>query len=121
MWTGKYWNPRYWTTKYWTRPTFTPTPIPGVAGHADWARNIVTGWPAGGAEIAVRNHATDTLSTIFEADGLTLKPNPFMAELETGRYGWLAINGRYDETVTPRAGGGETYTNPDILVYNPGV
>jgi len=119
MWAGRYWNPRYWASRYWARTSNTPTP--SIAGHHDWARNIYTGLPAGLASVAVRDHATDTLSTIFQDDGLTLKMNPFTAEPVTGMYAWYAASGRYDETITPLEGEGPAYSNPDLLLYDPSV
>jgi hypothetical protein len=118
MWAARYWNPRYWAARYWAKG-FGTTPTTALVHHSDWARHIRTGVPAGGAGIAVRDHATDTLSTLFEDDGITLLANPFTAEPVTGIYGWSAANGRYDETITPLAGDGPAYTNPDILLYAP--
>lgn len=85
----------------------------------DWARDTVTAVPAGAATISVKDHGTDTLSTLYSDDGVTPKANPFTAAAETGIYSWYAANGRYDETVTPAAGDGDAYTNSDILLYDP--
>jgi hypothetical protein len=89
--------------------------------RTSWARNILTDAPAGWALVRVTEHATETLVALYEADGETLKMNPFYADPDTGIYSWSAENGRYDETVTPIEGEGEAYTNPDLLLYNPPV
>lgn len=85
----------------------------------DWARNVDTGVPAPQAIIGVKNHGTDTLSTLYSDDGVTPKANPFTAATDTGIYNWYAANGRYDETVTPEDGDGDAYSNSDILLYDP--
>lgn len=84
-----------------------------------WARNVDTGAPASQATVTVANRGTDTLSTLYSDDGVTPKANPFTAAADTGIYSWYAANGRYDETVTPASGGGDEYTNADILLYDP--
>jgi hypothetical protein len=116
MWLARFWTGSYWGRRYWTKEG-APVPGPPLARYTDWARNIATGVPAGGATIAVRDHATDTLSVLYAADGVTLQVNPFTAHATTGVYSWSAANGRYDETVTPVTGEGTPYTNPDILLY----
>lgn len=117
MWTSRYWSPRYWASRYWARGSHLPPPP--LARRNGWARNILTGAPAGLAEVAVRAHATNTLVPLYGADGVTLQVNPITADATTGRYFWLAPNGRYDEYVTPVEGEGLPYANPDILLYNP--
>lgn len=119
MWAPRYWASRFWARRYW--PAGDSVLPPGtMERHTDWARNIETGVPAGLATVAVKIHGTNTLSAVYEDDGVTLKTNPFVAAAATGVYAWCAGNGRYDETITPLEGEGEPYTNPDILLYNPG-
>lgn len=85
----------------------------------NWARNTLTGAPAGLATVSIANFGTDTLSTLFSDDGVTPKANPFTAASGSGIYSWYAENGRYTETVTPVTGEGAAYTTPDILLYDP--
>lgn len=118
MFPARYWSLRYWAKRYWPKDG-TNNPIPPIAGHTDWARNIATGVPAGLAVIAVHVHGTRTLVTLRGPNGVSLQTNPFVAAAHTGIYSWWAINGRYDETVTPLEGDGVPYTNADILLYDP--
>lgn len=83
-----------------------------------WSREITTGVPTE-ATITVKDHGTDTLSTLYSDDGVTPLANPFTSAADTGIYGWYAANGRYDETVTPTDTEFTAYTNPDILLYDP--
>lgn len=81
-----------------------------------WARNILTGAPAGSATVRVRRHATNIDATLFSDNGVTPKANPFTADALTGIFGYYAADGSYDETVTPLPGTGMAYTTADILL-----
>ena len=87
--------------------------------HNDWARNIATGAPAGGASVRVKIQGTDTDAALYSDNGVTPKANPFTADATTGIFGWYAADGRYSQTVTPAAGGGDAYTTSDILLDDP--
>lgn len=113
MWAPRYWNPYYWARRYWNSGA---SETPPFELHSDWARNVDTGEPAGGAVIAVQDRGTNALSTLYAPDGVTLQTNPFQADPDTGMYSWCAADGRYDETVIPLAGTGRPYTNADILL-----
>lgn len=88
----------------------------------DFARVLSTGAPAPLASVSVKDHGTDTLSTLFSDDGVTPMANPTTAD-SSGYYRFYAANGRYDVDVTPAAPEfGATppaYGLADILLYDP--
>lgn len=87
----------------------------------DFARILGTGAPAPLATVTVKNHGTDTLSTIYSDDGVTPKANPTTADA-TGYVSFYAANGRYDLTIDPVEVAGTatpTYSLGDVLLYDP--
>lgn len=86
--------------------------------YQTFTRLLATGAPAPLATITVKDHGTDTLSTLFSDDAVTPKANPFTADAN-GLLAFYAANGRYDVTVDPVLVSGPTYTIGDILLYDP--
>lgn len=83
-----------------------------------FARILASAAPAPLASVSVKDHGTDTLSTIFSDDGVTPKANPTTADAN-GYVFFYAANGRYDVTIDPVAVGAPTYSLGDILLYDP--
>lgn len=86
-----------------------------------FSRILSTGAPAPLATVTVKDHGTDTNSTLYSDDGVTLKSNPTTADA-TGYFSFYAANGRYDVTVDPVEQvdvATPTYTLADILLYDP--
>lgn len=86
-----------------------------------FSRILSTGAPAPLATITVKDHGTDTLTTLFSDDGVTPKANPTTADAN-GYFFFYAANGRYDVTVDPVEQvdvATPTYTLADILLYDP--
>lgn len=84
----------------------------------DFARNTVTGAPAPLAVVTVKDHGTDTLSTLYSDDGITAKANPFTAAAVSGYAFFYTANGRYDITVDPVDPAAPVYSLGDVLLFD---
>ena len=83
-----------------------------------FTRILATGEPAALATVTVKDHGTDTLTTLYSDDGVTPKANPTTADA-TGYVSFYAANGRYDVTIDPADVGAPTYSLGDVLLYDP--